>query len=523
MALLERAGAAALGGFVLASWILAAATAITIPPPPAAASLRDRPLQDPILLPFGAGGGGGDGEDSDAAAGSAALIVPPDRGTVWPISENGEERNWTTLSLNHLPDYALHIHLNPFTATVEKPICDTTANGFLFFWFFESRGPAPAEDPTILWLNGGPGSSSSVGLMMELGPCRVSKDGSDTVVNPHSWNSGCEYTGFSYAKPGHSISDTETSARDMDAFLQVFFHHFPEYVAARDFHVFGESYAGHYIPAVGKAILDNNRRNKNNPFRVQVPLNSVGIGNGWVDETEQSRHFPSMLCDEKRNARPWQTSTPTCQSLGRTCANTRSRAACVVAAAYCDAAFALPDTVRRNPFDLRQECEPGTECYPILTDIATFLNLPHLQEYLGVNKTFEMFSSTVAARFLFTGDGALPFYSHVATLLNLGISSASSDHDVTLLSHFGNWYSNIGWLSRLDWSGKDGFRQATLAPFVSPSTGLVAGEFKSFEGLTWMKLYEAGHMVPYDQPVESLDMLRMWLASGKVEKAGEEL
>ncbi|KAI9340174.1 Alpha/Beta hydrolase protein [Zopfochytrium polystomum] len=517
MAPLERAGAAALGGFVLASWILAAATAITSATT-AAASLRDRPLQDPIL-PFGAGGGGGDGDDSDAAAGSAAPHP------VWPISENGEERNWTTLSLNHLPDYALHIHLNTFTATVEKPICDTvkqmagyfeTANGFLFFWFFESRGPAPAEDPTILWLNGGPGSSSSVGLMMELGPCRVSKDGSDTVVNPHSWNSGANVifldqpvdTGFSYAKPGHSISDTETSARDMDAFLQVFFHHFPAYVAARDFHVFGESYAGHYIPA--------------------VPLNSVGIGNGWVDETEQSRHFPSMLCDEKYG--PFATEAeckamadkyPTCQSLGRTCANTRSRAACVVAAAYCDAAFALPDTVRRNPFDLRQECEPGTECYPILTDIATFLNLPHVQEYLGVNKTFEMFSSTVAARFLFTGDGALPFYSHVATLLESGVRvliyAGDADYVVS------NWYSNIGWLSRLDWSGKDGFRQATLAPFVSPSTGLVAGEFKSFEGLTWMKLYEAGHMVPYDQPVESLDMLRMWLASGKVEKAGEEL
>jgi len=57
----------------------------------------------------------------------------------------------------------------------------------LFFWFFESQSK-PKEDPLLLWLTGGPGGSSMLGMLQELGPCLINKYGNGTVYNPFGWS-----------------------------------------------------------------------------------------------------------------------------------------------------------------------------------------------------------------------------------------------------------------------------------------------------------------------------------------------
>lgn len=56
-----------------------------------------------------------------------------------------------------------------------------------FFWFFEARKD-PQNAPLSLWLNGGPGSSSMLGLFVENGPCYVNADSNSTRLSEWSWN-----------------------------------------------------------------------------------------------------------------------------------------------------------------------------------------------------------------------------------------------------------------------------------------------------------------------------------------------
>jgi len=100
-------------------------------------------------------------------------------------------------------------------------------------------------------------------LFYENGPWNFDSDGKSLVSNPHSWNENANLvyvdqpigTGFSKADDG-SVMDTneEEIADNMAQFMIHFLEKFPQ-LKHKDFYITGESYAGHYIPAISHNFL----------------------------------------------------------------------------------------------------------------------------------------------------------------------------------------------------------------------------------------------------------------------------
>ena len=74
-----------------------------------------------------------------------------------------------------------------------------------------------------------------------------------------------------------------------------------------------------------------------------------------------------------------------------------------------------------------------------------------------------------------------------------------------------NWLGNQAWTEALEWPGQEAFNKASAGGLTLAGADEEYGKVKSSGNLTFMRIYAAGHMVPMDQPENSLDFLNRWL------------
>jgi carboxypeptidase C (cathepsin A) len=247
--------------------------------------------------------------------------------------------------------YTGYVTLPPYTlAPIQQNYTINT-----FFWFVESR-TSPETAPLTIWLNGGPGSSSMLGLFTEAGPCEVIQlpDGSyGTQSSLWGWDRSSNMlfidqptqTGFSYDEKtngtvdlsdysfesppvqvqstGHDIrlngtlstgneySTQNTSIIAASAswhFLQGFLSAFPQYnpgtrpnsttTEPTGINLFAESYGGQYGPAFADFFETQNAKRLSGELSrngsLEVKLASLGIINGIVDEMIQAPWWPKF-------------------------------------------------------------------------------------------------------------------------------------------------------------------------------------------------------------------------------------
>ncbi|KAK6333354.1 hypothetical protein TWF718_011168 [Orbilia javanica] len=383
----------------------------------------------------------------------------------------------------------------------------------LFYWFFESRSN-PKEDPVVLWLNGGPGCSSLTGLFMELGPSSITKNG-ELKFNPASWNNNASVifldqpvnVGYSYS--GSQVSNTVAAGKDVYALLSLFFKQFPEY-AKQDFHIAGESYAGHYIPVFAHEILSHKDRNIN--------LKSILIGNGLTDGLTQYEYYEPMACGkggypavlDDSQCQGMKNAYPRCASMISNCYDSESVWSCVPASIYCNNVMMGPyQRTGTNVYDIRGPCKDSSNlCYPDLGWISSFLNKKSVIDAVGAEiESYDSCNFDINRNFLFAGDWMKPYHRLVPDLLKeIPVLIYAGDADFIC-----NWLGNHAWTEALEWPGKAAFNKVELSDFKMADSGKSVGQIKSSGHLTFLRIYQAGHMTPMDQPESSLEFFNRWL------------
>lgn len=424
----------------------------------------------------------------------------------------------SAFSYNNNNTYSLT--MNP----VDEDFCDSTKqlSGYFkimgsksknyFYWFFESRG-SPSSDPLIIWLTGGPGCSSTLALLLENGPCSVNDDLS-LKKNPYSWTERANVmwidqpvgVGFSYGDKSEYDTSEKEVGNDMYHFVQEFLQAKPEYQTL-PFYVFGESYAGHYVPAIAHRIFSGNQQ-KEGPL--EINLKGFGIGNGLTDPQVQYKYYPDMAYNNTYGIKAvsypvyvaMKAAVAPCVAMIASCQTTK--AACLAAQTFCNAALVAPYSMSGlNVYDIRSKCEHWPMCYDF-SHIEKFLRLESTLQKLHVSsKSAKWQSCNMEVHAGFSFDWMKNFQQLVAPMLEAGIKGLVYAGDADFIV---NWMGCKAWTLQLPWSQHDDFLAAEDKAWVVD--GQKVGRIRQVGPFAFQQVYEAGHMVPLDQPKIALAMLK---------------
>lgn len=255
----------------------------------------------------------------------------------------------------------------------------------IFYWYFPARN-SPETAPLVLWLTGGPGCSSELAIFYENGPFKL--NGTEVVSNPHSWNTNANLlyidqpvgTGFSKAKAIWDLKTSELAiAEDMNETITKFIAMHPE-LAMRPFFITGESYAGHYIPALGKYLDDHktDAANKNLNFK------GVAIGNGLVDPVNQYDAYPQFAYHNGLIGKVFETILlgymQICKGITKLHIPLLDIEACNIGIT---SVSGLPTMPKFNLYDIRKKCTVPPLCYDF-SDLDALFKRDDVIAELGV-------------------------------------------------------------------------------------------------------------------------------------------
>ncbi|KAL8907947.1 MAG: hypothetical protein Q9207_001093 [Kuettlingeria erythrocarpa] len=435
---------------------------------------------------------------------------------------------------------------------------DLAPDAHTFFWFFEARHD-PANAPLTLWLNGGPGSDSLIGLFQELGPCNVTAN-LTTELNPYSWSEVSNMlfisqplgVGFSYSEQEAGslnpytgefenstfgvtgrwpvINATELDTTDLSAIatwhvLQGFLANLPQLDAKfggppKTFNLWTESYGGHYGPSFFTYFYEQNEMIRNGTTNgTELTFDTLGIINGIFDLYTQAPYYPEftqyntygiqLVNETVYDYMKFACFMPDIGCLAQVDACRQVNRSTTVGQLYCQQATDQCRTNVEEPYyefgdrgvyDIRHPYDdPTPPRY-----FNDYLNKAEVQNALGVSQNYTQSNNEVSYAFQDSGDFAYPnFIVDLEMILNNSVRVSLIYGDADYIC---NWFGGQAVSLAVNYTHSTEFRAAGYTPFLV--NGQEYGEVREYGNFSFLRIYEAGHEVPYYQPEASLEYFR---------------
>ena len=362
------------------------------------------------------------------------------------------------------------------------------------------------------------------GALMEIGPYRV-KDNAQLVYNEGSWDEFANVlfvdnpvgTGFSYVDTNSYVHELQEMADQFIIFLEKWFALFPEY-EHDDIYLAGESYAGQHIPYIAKSVLDRNAADGAEKHHWNIK--GLLIGNGWISPLDHYQSYLPFAYKEhlveggSEKAKQLETQVATC-----TAELNKPGGLDHVDVPTCESILVVlldvtktTDNQCYNMYDVRlKDTFPacGVNWPPDLTTVTPYLRRPDVIDALHINRDkrtgWTECSGAVGSNF--RASNSKPSIQMLPGLLEAGVPILlfSGDRDI-ICNHLGTeeLINNMKWLEG------SGFE---LSPGVwAPKRtwtfeGEPAGIYQEARNLTYVLFHNASHMVPFDWPRRTRDML----------------
>jgi len=408
----------------------------------------------------------------------------------------------------------------------------------LFYWFFESQKfhadqsrnkEEIGKTPLIIWLNGGPGSPSTLGLFLENGPYKIQDDSSGELIeNKYSWNKEAHVmywdqpigTGYSNIKgevPETTFVESEDELSEIFyQALQYFLSKHPEYRSCPLF-VTGESYGGKYVPNIAMKIHDKNSAETEED---KINLKGIAVGDGWIDAKLQMKvyidyaytlgYLDAFQKDE--TLYNYEGETPNnykdfCIALD----NKKWHHAYNISNNIVENVSALGGNF--NPYDIRSFSEISME------SVRTYMELPAVKKALHIQEDQKWNCADnkgpVADNLIEDNmQNSSPKYSEFIKnedLYKVLMYTATFDTACGSLSTELILYNLNKWNNSED---NDAWKKLHREIWAQPSNN-VKGFIKQYKNLTQIVLPNSGHQVPYFKPEISRDMIYKWISEEK--------